>query len=538
MSAAVQNQQMDDYIKEIQEAILNFEDLKNNQEEITSSTFSLQENNEFSEKIEPFENVKFSGNDDIQHPKSFIETFEKIAFEGNLSETEKQHYFTQSLVGEAAIWLQDHRFGTYEQLKTDFLNFYWSLSKEESFLDHLDVGKYNINCGLSMTEYFLKYFNGAKFSKGVFSEEVLISDLLQHFDFKKEVETAFNLQSVKSLEEALDVLKKIDALKSPDNEEIRSTAIPKMSKKSSSRKRKNNIFYKDKLFSFFAKVILSISIFLGILCLFIEYNPTVKYFINEYTSSPAQINQVKLYTNAYQHYQKLIPFQTLKFSGKKDSTHPKSFIRNFEHIVAQENLDEYTKKHCFIQSLVGNARNWLSLRGYGTFEEMKEAFLEFYWSSEIQKAFRDFLKNGKYDEKSMISHSEYFHKYVNEAKFLDNAPRDEEVISYLLHHFNLRTEIQIALEIRPVQTIEEALGILTKSEELVNSSFQKKRRIVEAVLFFCLMTFIFGVISFHLQTMLINSEDPRSFRDKFIKDFFIVCTLGCVYLGLILYLCT
>ncbi|XP_033227933.1 uncharacterized protein LOC117179871 [Belonocnema kinseyi] len=442
----------DYYTEKIREAMHNFKDLKNDQVEDLASTFTSQENVKTSEVFTSFEKVKFSGHNDTQHPISFIETIEKIAIEDKLNESEKQYYFIESLVDDAELWLKNCcRFGSYEEMKNDFLNFYWSPSKEQSFLEHLEVGKYDKNCGLSMSEYFLKYFNGAQFLETTFSNEELISDLLQHFDFNEEVKTAFDLQSVKTLEEALNVLKKIEALKSCALEEIKSIPVSKNSRKSS-RKSKNEVSIAT-LDEFV--VIFMIGVSLG---LFFSFIPSL--FVGNSKSSEL-INIQNNYTlQEIPHYQKFNPFDTLKFSGRLNSTHPKSFIQNFEHIASEEKLDAHAKKYYFIQSLVEDAQNWLNIRGYGTYDEMKEALLDFYWSSEIQKSFLNYLRDGKYEEKSGLSLSGYFYKYVNEAKFLDDAPSEEKVISYLLKHFDLKRTIRISLDVRPPQTIKEAVDFL------------------------------------------------------------------------------
>ena len=170
---------------------------------------------------------------------------------------------------------------------------------------------------------------------------------------------------------------------------------------------------------------------------------------------------------AYQENQlvkKFNPFKNLKFTGKNDSTHPKRFIKNFEYFAMHENLNEYEKEYYFIQSLVEDAGIWLNLRGYGSYEEMTEDFIKFYWNADVQRSFLNHLRNGEYDKNCGLSMDDYLFKYANEAKFLDKPQPEEDVIFDLLQHFDLPEEIEELFDIHPVETIEEALSILRKAE--------------------------------------------------------------------------
>ncbi|XP_033227602.1 uncharacterized protein LOC117179686 [Belonocnema kinseyi] len=174
-------------------------------------------------------------------------------------------------------------------------------------------------------------------------------------------------------------------------------------------------------------------------------------------------------------WKKIIPFENLKYSGINDTMHPKRFIENFEYLANQENLDEREKQYFFIQSLSKDAKNWLNLRGYGAYEEMKEAFLKFYWGPEAQNILRNFLENGRYCPSDGLSAKNYFFKYFNEATFLDNPPTEEEIIFYLLYHFDLKMSIRNELNSRQVKNVEEALNFLIRAEadSVLGRNFQR-----------------------------------------------------------------
>ena len=166
--------------------------------------------------------------------------------------------------------------------------------------------------------------------------------------------------------------------------------------------------------------------------------------------------------------------KNLKFSGKKDLVNPKYFIENFERFADQEKLDENSKQNCFIQSLVKYAAIWMEEHGYGTYEEMKEAFLAFYWSQDIQKSYENHLECGKYSRKCKLSIANYFYKYGMGAKYLDSAPSEMEIISKLSVHFGPNIENEFLKQ--KVQTMEEAIDMLKRIEALKWSTPTTKMR--------------------------------------------------------------
>lgn len=161
---------------------------------------------------------------------------------------------------------------------------------------------------------------------------------------------------------------------------------------------------------------------------------------------------------------KFKPIKNLKFCGMRDPVHPKLFIENFEQFAAQENLDEDEKQNSFIGSLRKYAAIWLEEQGYGTYDEMKEAFLSFYWSSDIQDSFMKYLNTGKYTKKCRLSMANYFFKHAIGAKFLDSSPSEKEIIAKLLKHFDKHIGDEIIIQ--KAETIEEVIDILKRIDIL------------------------------------------------------------------------
>ena len=416
-------------------------DYKNQENENGSQDY------EFFRKFNPFENFKFSGKADRIHPKRFVENFEFFAAKGNLDDYEKQYYFTQFLVGDAENWMNAHAFESYEEMKNAFLEFYWSSDIQESFLNHLENGKYDESCGLSMTDYFFKYFNEAKFVNKGPSEEHVIAKLLKHF--KLENITGFELQSIRTAEEALDTITKAEAL---DNSNCKGFSA------------KFSNFWKSKSKTWRVMFNSTIFVLLVIFLAIIFYGFMQTQAKNQLVSYQKQLckdtfPEIRIYRN-------INPFKNLKFSGRINGMHPKRFIQNFEYFAAHENLNEYEKQYYFIQSLVEDAQNWLNAHGYGSYKEMKEDFINFYWNEDIQRTFLNHLMNGKYNKNCGLSMNDYFFKYANEAKFLNEALTEEAVILNLLYHFDLQEEIKDLLETTSVKTIQEASNILRKAEAL------------------------------------------------------------------------
>lgn len=140
--------------------------------------------------------------------------------------------------------------------------------------------------------------------------------------------------------------------------------------------------------------------------------------------------------------------------------HPALFIENFEHYAAEENLNEDEKQNHFVNSLRQYAAIWLSEKGYGTYEEMKTAFLSFYWSPDIQTSFTQHLNTGKYMRKHRQSMGNYFFKHAIGAKYLDSSPSEKEIIDKLIKHFDKHIEEEIIIQ--KAQNIEEVIDILKR----------------------------------------------------------------------------
>lgn len=157
------------------------------------------------------------------------------------------------------------------------------------------------------------------------------------------------------------------------------------------------------------------------------------------------------------------PFENLKFSGKNDTKHPVRFVEDFDFIATQEKLNDYEKQQFFGQSLIKEAAEWFKIHGYGeSYENMKQSFLNFFWSKQDQNRFISFLKSGKYNEKSKLSKFVYFYKYINEAKFLDVAPDEDLLIYWLVEHFDVF--VRTKLYGSNARTIDEILQILKDLE--------------------------------------------------------------------------
>ncbi|XP_043465251.1 uncharacterized protein LOC122500400 [Leptopilina heterotoma] len=134
--------------------------------------------------IKPFENLKFSGRDDTTHPVRFTEDFDFFAKQEELTDYEKQFYFGQSLINEAAEWLKIQGYSkTFETMRKSFLNFFWNQQDQNCFITFLKHGKYNEkNAKLSRSVYFYKYAKEAKFLDNPPNDEILIDWLIEHFD--------------------------------------------------------------------------------------------------------------------------------------------------------------------------------------------------------------------------------------------------------------------------------------------------------------------------------------------------------------------
>ena len=179
---------------------------------------------------------------------------------------------------------------------------------------------------------------------------------------------------------------------------------------------------------------------------------------------------VKITINENQSVNKINPFENLKFSGSKhDCQHPKRFIETFERFAIQENLDENNKQYYFMQSLVDDAAKWFKVRGYRSYSEMKEAFINFYWNPQIQDCFLKFLQFGKYNKDCGLSMRDYFYKYANEAKFLNEAPSEEDVVKFLIRHFE--STVKNEFQKKEVKNIDEAVGVLIKLEQTIKERF-------------------------------------------------------------------
>ncbi|XP_033228515.1 uncharacterized protein LOC117180236 [Belonocnema kinseyi] len=352
-------------------------------------------NREFN-KFNPFQSLQFSGRN--PHPKRFIETFEYFAAHENLIDKEKKDYFIQCLVQEARKWLNTRNYGSYEEMKEAFLEFFWGPEVQKSFLFHLKHGKYNKASGVSTIDYFFMFVHEAKLLDDPYPEKVVIEYILHHFN-STEIEEVIKINPVKTIEEAVGLLRRVNIPIEP-----------------------------------------------------MDHTQANLYILEEINY---QLSETKA-------------FQDLKFSGFYDKCNPKTFIKNFESFATHENLSHCKKQHYFIQCLTGSAQEWLQARGYGTYEEMKEDFLNFYWSPHLQTCFLHYLKEGKYCEGCTKSKTDYFFNFYKNAICLDDPPPEKEIIKGILHHFNLK-EIKDYIIEKPVETLKEAVGLLSRID-FVNQS--------------------------------------------------------------------
>lgn len=195
-----------------------------------------------SRSMKPFENLKFSGRDDTTHPVRFIEDFDFFAKQEELSDYEKQYFFGQSLINEAAEWLKIQGYTeTFETMRNSFLNFFWNKKDQNRFTTFLKHGKYNEeDAKLSRSVYFYKYAKEAKFLDNPPNDEILIDWLSEHFDVY--IQTKLYGIHTKTIDETYQFLRDLEFTDKPQNLNIE---VPLNFFSSSSSKKSRNGSWKD-----------------------------------------------------------------------------------------------------------------------------------------------------------------------------------------------------------------------------------------------------------------------------------------------------
>ncbi|PNF16798.1 hypothetical protein B7P43_G18328 [Cryptotermes secundus] len=108
-----------------------------------------------------------------------------------------------------------HQLSDYESFRKEFLSVFWSASQQSLVKCSLYQGKYNRQSNLSLSGHFLKYATMASYLDPKPTASEIIEALRDHFPIS--VQRAMLSTQLRSIGEALDLLKRVEIIESQEN---------------------------------------------------------------------------------------------------------------------------------------------------------------------------------------------------------------------------------------------------------------------------------------------------------------------------------
>ena len=131
-------------------------------------------------------------------------------------------------------------------------------------------------------------------------------------------------------------------------------------------------------------------------------------------------------------------------------------------------------KTVFRGAMRGSAGTWCRLISDGTYGQMRERFVEKYWSVETQRNVVAMIHSGSYNGERDGSYENYFLKCLNHARYLNQQLNDVDLISQMKWHFPVKVLDRV--ENRSPRTIEQMARLLASFNNNYFESSNNKAR--------------------------------------------------------------
>ena len=146
------------------------------------------------------------------------------------------------------------------------------------------------------------------------------------------------------------------------------------------------------------------------------------------------------------------------FDGDSKKNNPSWFVQQIEEIAGRREIGENAMKTIFRGALKGSAGVWCRLVSDLNYENLRNRFLEKYWSPETQRNVVAMIHSGSYNGDRDGSYENYFLKWLTHARQLDQPMTDEIIINQMKWHFPERVVDRI--ENRSPRTLDQMASLL------------------------------------------------------------------------------
>lgn len=145
--------------------------------------------------------ISFNGNIKKQHPVPFIKYLRNKAV--NYVDFEDFKEFLRNQVyDEALLWFtnKENELHEFEDFAKKFLAYFWGTAQQKTVKKELLCGKYNPNKGSSYHRYAMQIYSVSQYLDCNFSEEYIVSLIVQHFDQTlEEIMLLYNFKEIDAL---------------------------------------------------------------------------------------------------------------------------------------------------------------------------------------------------------------------------------------------------------------------------------------------------------------------------------------------------
>lgn len=156
----------------------------------------------------PFEELTFSGRNNILNPIKFLRKFERIAEHEKINEIEQAYFFGKCMRGEASQWYELYDCENINRIKERFKESFWGYQAQIDFKNKLYFGRYRQEFG-SMTGYALNLARETKTLTPPMNDHEIIYLLREHFDYN--VARELRPSMINSVDDMIRIIESIES---------------------------------------------------------------------------------------------------------------------------------------------------------------------------------------------------------------------------------------------------------------------------------------------------------------------------------------
>lgn len=171
---------------------------------------------------------------------------------------------------------------------------------------------------------------------------------------------------------------------------------------------------------------------------------------NVFLNSSTNVNNFPNLVNMISH---------IPFFNDEGSIHPIDFIEQIQMLINNYNIPFANIRILLADKFKGKAKAWgeAFLTSFSTFDNFKNAFVDFFWDETKQQYFKSKIESGIYERGSYVEH---FTKYVAMARHIYPPFTDLSLIKLIARHL----PPHISTTLIGVSTLGDALGRLKQAD--------------------------------------------------------------------------